>query len=835
MDLTRPLKRLYSRYTTYHAHGRPLLKYIGVIGAMTYALFYLIRFTKPHPKPFDDIAWRLVMIVVFGLLAARDRWPQGLRKYYLPYSYAALIFCMPFFNVYFSLVRGGGVPAISNCFIALTFLVMLTDWRNTLAMLAVGIGAASALYFGMNPAGRWPPDLLAQLPAYIIILVGGGAFKLSERQIDSEKQRLANALAGSIAHEVRNPLARIKHALEKMQEALPSPTTSGNAQAIDPARSESLYRQLAESDMAVKRGLQVIAMSLDQVGAKPIDTSSFGLLSAADVTARALQEYAFQNDAEASRVHLDVRQDFAFRGDETAYLFVIFNLLKNALYYLPAYPRSHIEIVIGDHRVTVRDNGPGIAPAVLQRLFQPFVSEGKRGGTGLGLAYCRRVMRAFGGDIECESVAGEYTRFTLSFAPVKAGDGRAQQAMVLERARSVLAGKRVLIVDDDPALRLTARHKLQRLGMETDQASGGQRALEALSQRTYDLMLLDLNMPLLDGYAVAQCVREGKCGLNRDMAIVAYTSEPAHVAGVKTRKAGIDGFLSKPAEQLRLAQTLADALRSATARAQPAQLAGRRILLADDSPHNRRAVAAYLRHAGATVVEADHGDAVLELLADGGAWGAVLMDINMPGRNGLDTARAIRAMPAPLASVPILALTAYSDEATVRAAQDAGMSDYITKPVEAAVLYEHLRDLVPGNPRANAPLKPTFSAVAAGPSDQLLNTDRLESYRRIGMLGELLDDYLPEIAGLVGKLQRQFAQDDFRACLDTLHSLLGMSGEAGAQALYQAVRRVYVPMVETLGWPQQGGWVGQVAALAADTEKALKAYAASASIEQDNS
>lgn len=835
MDLTRPFKRLYSRYSTYHAHGRPLLNYIGIIGALTYALFYLIRFTKPNPKPFDDVAWRVVMIVLFGLLATRDRWPRELRKYYLPYSYAALIFCLPFFNVYFSLVRGGGIPAISNCFIALTFLVMLTDWRNTIAMLAIGIGAASALYFGTRTGGRWPADLLAQIPAYLIIMIGGGAFKLSERQIDSEKQRLANALAGSIAHEVRNPLARIQHALEKMHEALPLPTTFGTAQALDPARTESLYRQVADGDMAVKRGLQVITMTLNQVGDKPINTEEFGLLSAADATAKALQEYAFQNEAEAARVHLEIRQDFVFRGDETAYLFVIFNLLKNALYYLPAYPRSQVDIVIGERQVIVRDNGPGIAPDVMRRLFQPFASEGKRGGTGLGLAYCRRVMRAFGGEIECSSVPGEYTRFTLRFAPASAVDSQQEHGLALERARFALTGKRVLVVDDDPALRLTARYKLQRLGIETDQAPDGRRALDALSQRAYDLVLLDLNMPLMDGYGVARYVREGKCGLNRDVAIVAYTSEPAHVAAVKTRKAGIDGFLSKPAEQLRLVRTLADALRAAAARVEPAQLAGRRILLADDSPHNRKAVAAYLRHAGATVVEADHGDAVLELLADGGSWDAVLMDINMPGKNGLDTARSIRVMAAPLGAVPILALTAYSDEATVRAAQDAGMSDFITKPVEAGVLYERLRDLVPGRSRANEPLKPTFSSVAAGPADLLLNTDRLESYRRIGMLGELLDDYLPEIAGLAGKLQRNFAQHDFRACLDTLHSLLGMSGEAGAQALYQAVRRVYVPMVESQSWPPQGGWAGEVAALAAETEQALKAYAASTSIGQDSS
>jgi HPt (histidine-containing phosphotransfer) domain-containing protein len=162
----------------------------------------------------------------------------------------------------------------------------------------------------------------------------------------------------------------------------------------------------------------------------------------------------------------------------------------------------------------------------------------------------------------------------------------------------------------------------------------------------------------------------------------------------------------------------------------------------------------------------------------------------------------------------------------LRAAQAAGMSAFITKPVEAAVLYRTLAGLVAGVPAAQEALRPTpgSSVVVAGHA--LLNPARLESYRRIGMLDELLSDYVPEIAALVGKLQRHAARHEVPECVDVLHSLLGMSGEAGAQALYQAVRRVYVPMVEARAWPSQPDWAGHIAALAAETEQALKAYGA---------
>jgi two-component system CAI-1 autoinducer sensor kinase/phosphatase CqsS len=443
-------------------------------------------------------------------------------------------------------------------------------------------------------------------------------------------------------------------------------------------------------------------------------------------------------------------------------------------------------------------------------------------------------MRAFGGDITCESVRGDFTRFDLSFPLLDAAQTREHEGALLDRIKSVLDGRRVLVVDDDAALRLTTGYKLKTTAAVIDQAADGQRALEALLQQEYALVLLDLNMPVMDGYEVAQRVRLGQAPANLDVPIIAHTSDPPHLASVKTRKAGMDGFVNKPASRVQLFQAIIEGIEHAKSARRPAGLAGRRILVADDSSHSRKAVAVYLRHAGAQVVEVEHGEAALEKLRTAERWDAVLLDINMPGMDGLQTAIAIRALGAPSGEVPILALTARSDDVAVRAAQSAGMTDFIIKPVDAGVLYDKLAKAMSGAASFSAPLRPTVSAAAAGPVEQLLNTDRLESYRRIGMLTELMEDYLPELAGLVGKLQRQSAQQDFKACVDTLHSLLGMSGEAGAQALYQAVRRVYVPMVENQSWPAQTGWVGNIAALAAETDKALKDYAVSASMTHDN-
>ena len=825
--MTRMWDRLFAHYRDYHAYGPPRLKYMGYLGVLSLVAFYFVRFTRPNPQLFDDLAMRGTAIVLLSLLALKDYWPQKLKRHYITYSYFAVLYCLPCFTVLVALQRGGGVPAISNAFITLCFLVLLTDWRNTLVMLAAGTAMAAGIYMGITPNPRVPMDLVAQLPAFILIVIGGNLFKFSTEQIDAERKlRATQALAGSIAHEMRHPLSQLKHSLDNIQQALPAPGAGTQPQSLGAREVEALYRHLAESEIAVHRGLQVIAMTLDEVNAKPLDTAGFALLSAAEATRKAVQEYSYEDEDARRSVRVDVVDDFNFRVDETAYLFVLFNLIKNALYYRAQYPDACVTITVAQHQVRVRDTGPGIAPDVLPGLFEPFRSVGKSGGTGLGLAYCQRVMRAFGGRIGCESVVGEFTEFTLSFPEVAQAETQANHAATLAQARAVFQGRRILLVDDDAALRLTTRHKLQPLGAILDEAADGQRALQMLARERYDLVVLDLNMPVLDGYALAARIRQGAVPANRDVALVAHTSEPAHVAGVKVRKAGMDGFVSKPCDQLVLVRALCQALERPAVSVSAQLLAGCTVLLADDSAWNRKAVAAHLRHAGAEVMEASHGREVLDTLATRAHWDVLVMDINMPGMDGMATARAIRGGAQPFAGVPIIALTAHSDPVTVQAARDAGMDDFITKPVDVTLLYTLLCRLTG---KAVRPLAPPAAAPVAGTVNDLLDERRLENYQRLGMIDELMGDYLPEMARLVDRLDEAVAQGDLEAGMDALHSLLGMSGEAGASALHQRVRSYYVPMVEHQCWPDGADWPAEIRALAVRTEDALRKYAQGAS------
>ncbi|HXD40281.1 MAG TPA: response regulator [Ramlibacter sp.] len=818
-------QRLFEQFKAYHSHGRPIIQYTGMVGIAAFPLFYLMRLTKVDP-PYNDLWLRILASLICLGLALRNYWPQRLKPFYLAYAYVALLYCMPFFFIFSSLNNGGGTVGVSNTFVAVFFLILLSDWRNTVVMLVTGATLAALLYNAVSPNPVWPADYLARLPMLLLVVVGGSLFKFAEKQAEAEKvKRTYAALAGSIAHEMRNPLSQIKHTLERMQDALPAPTTSKEGRPLPYREVDALYQHLAESELAVKRGLQVIAMTLDEVSEKPMDTAAFSYMSAAEATYKAVQEYGYDSDAERAKVGVQVVEDFSFRGDETAYLFVLFNLMKNALYYMAIDPQARLTITVERQQVRVRDSGPGIPREALARLFEPFRSAGKSGGTGLGLAYCQRVMRGFGGGISCESVEGQYSEFKLSFPPISEQERELHRSAVVDRARAAFAGKRLLIVDDDAAQRMTTRHKLQVLDAAIDEAANGQRALQKLTERSYDMILLDLNMPLLDGYAVAEKIRQGHAPANRNVRIVAHTSEPVHVASVKTQKAGMDGFIAKPCAQLPLLQALQQALAHPAAEvpADATLLAGRRILLADDNRCNRVAVAAYLQHAGATVVQAAHGAEVLAQLPESDHWDAILMDINMPGMNGMQTTRAIRSSEMACRDVPIVAITAHSDEETTRAAQSAGMNDLLTKPIDAAVLYAKLGLLIGGNASLAAAAIPPAGA-AADCDGELLNLARLDGFRRIGMLQELLNDYLPEIDRLIARLELGVAAGNLDESIDALHSLLGMSGEVGAQALHRLVRRFYVPMIEARAWPLDREWLAQIKAAAERAQQELKAY-----------
>lgn len=145
-------------------------------------------------------------------------------------------------------------------------------------------------------------------------------------------------------------------------------------------------------------------------------------------------------------------------------------------------------------------------------------------------------MQAFGGDVTCRSIVGEFTEFVLHFPEVPQSTWVAYEQSIFDHKRLYFKDKRILVVDDDETLRIMTQNILSKLGAYSDEAEHGQMALQQLTQASYDAIVMDLNMPVLDGYGAAEKIRAGAVPGYDQIPIVAYTTDNAYVAQVKTKK-----------------------------------------------------------------------------------------------------------------------------------------------------------------------------------------------------------------------------------------------------------------------------------------------------------
>jgi signal transduction histidine kinase/CheY-like chemotaxis protein len=540
------LKTLFSRYLRHHEGNQSLLEWIGVIGAVAFPFLYLMRLNSNFPVLYDDLPWRAVATVLCVLLALRRWWPASLQPYYLSYSYVTVFYCLAFLLPFTLLHNKAITPSAVNMVLSAMLIILLTDWRNTLIMLIGGYASSMALFWLTTSNPQLPIEFIIWwVPLCGVLVACGSISKYVEKRAELERmRRLYAGIAGSIAHEMRTPLAQIQHALR----CIDAEVSPGSAAA----------RAAQQGQTAIRRGLQSISMTLQQISARNPTPTELGTLSAERCVRKALDEYAYDSPQARDRVRLDVEQDFPFRGHATALELVLFNLLKNSLYYLPIHPHMDVSITVKatpTPLIVVRDTGPGISPLLVPRLFEEFQTNGKADGTGLGLAFCRRTLREWGGDIECRSEQGHFTEFTLSFVAATAACAASPAA-----PHRSLAGRTVLIVDDQRFNRTIARALVCDLGLNALEAEHGQQALDMLQQgASPDVILMDVNMPGLDGMATARMVREIP-GVAGHVPVFALTANDSPAVWAAAREAGMQGVLAKPIDIEALKRALATAL-----------------------------------------------------------------------------------------------------------------------------------------------------------------------------------------------------------------------------------------------------------------------------------
>ncbi|WP_422126117.1 quorum-sensing autoinducer 1 sensor kinase/phosphatase LuxN [Vibrio lentus] len=389
--------------------------------------------------------------------------------------------------------------------------------------------------------------------------------------------RQSRALANSIAHEMRNPLAQVQLHFEILKQHIDNQ-----------APAKQILLDIENGQAAIQRGRQLIDIILREVSDSSPEHGPITMTSIHKAVDQAVSHYGFENEKIIERIRLPQHADFVAKLNETLFNFVIFNLIRNAIYYFDSYPDSQIEISTKagsyENVLVFRDTGPGIDEAIAHKIFDDFFSYQKSGGSGLGLGYCQRVMRSFGGRVECKSKLGEFTEFHLYFPVVpnapkadalrtpyfndwkhnqpaeNKAEAEAKPEKQVPSADNVPepvteTGKTqatnpsvsnhlaptVLIVDDKEVQRTLVQMYLNRLGVNSLQANNGENAVDLFKTHKVDLILMDVQMPVMNGFDASQIIK----ARSPNTPIIALSGESGQRELAMISKL-MDGRLEKP-------------------------------------------------------------------------------------------------------------------------------------------------------------------------------------------------------------------------------------------------------------------------------------------------
>ena len=516
--------------------------------------------------------------------------------------------------------------------------------------------------------------------------------------------RSKSAFLANMSHEIRTPMNGILGMADLALATSPSPEQEEYLQTIK-SSGDALLTVLNDI-------LDFSKIEADKLELSPIDF----LLR--DCVADSLQTLSARAQSKGVDLYCRVAPAIpeALWGDPGRLRQVMINLVSNAIKFTAKGEiRFQVELLpedapgkIGLH-FTVSDTGIGISPEKQRNIFEPFEQADSSttreyGGTGLGLAISTRLVSLMAGRLWVESprrdlppdspAPGATFHFTAIFGP-----GRT----AVPQPSVPLSGVPVLIVDDNPVSRKILEEILHARGLEVATAGGGEEAQAALETakaagRPFDLAILDLHTPGMDGFALAERIRSNP--LLGDTRLSMLTSAGQRGDAARCREIGIDLYLLKPVKESALLAGLSRALsrpqnggdapvltRHVLNQSEPAL----RLLLAEDNAVNQKLALRILERAGHSVTLACDGEAAVSAF-DSGRFDAILMDIQMPKMDGFAATAEIRKRGS---AIPIIAMTAHAMKGDEERCLAAGMDRYVSKPIRPAELLAVLREVAP--------------------------------------------------------------------------------------------------------------------------------------------
>ncbi len=379
---------------------------LGWMGVLCHPAYFAI-FTWVFPQPYESPLLRAIGVAVggAGLVAARlgERWSAR----YVPLALTCLL---PFFSTFMFAMNGAACPWAQYLTLATVILFHFPTALALRAYLAGTLLACACVTLQGRGGILVTQDVLQQLPVHFLIIALLWALRSGRTALEQEKLTGLGEGLGAVAHEMRTPLASVDANLRGMARLMQAQPAHG---------SDELRLAMTRIQYEVRHMNHLIDLFLLSASAVRRKLDPFESVSMADAVDAVLRRYPFTCATQSSAVAVEVRRNFRFAGQHELTVVILLNLLRNALKAIHRAGKGRVRIVVDGNRTAPRllfiDTACGIAARRLPLIFQRFYAYPAHNGTGVGLALCRQIMRAWNAEIRCVSREHAYAIFVLEF------------------------------------------------------------------------------------------------------------------------------------------------------------------------------------------------------------------------------------------------------------------------------------------------------------------------------------------------------------------------------------------------------------------------------------